>query len=68
MKRWTVKTRRRGTVHIHRWWETCLDGVAIDAYETRELADAYVAYANARLSRAATVASHHDDERRPTGA
>lgn len=52
---WTVKARRMGTVHIVRWWVTCRDGVEIDAYDRRELAVAYVDYANARLSRADTL-------------
>lgn len=46
--RWTVKARRMGRVHIMRWWVTCRDGVEIDKYETRELADAYCAYMNRR--------------------
>lgn len=52
---WTVRAHRRGRVHIVRWWSTVLDGVEIDHYESRELAEAYVKYQNERAARAGAV-------------
>lgn len=46
--RFRVKARRMGTVHIVRWWEVLCDGVVIDTYDDREIADAYVKYMNGR--------------------
>lgn len=46
--RWTLKPRRMGTVHIVRYWTTCRDGVEVDDYEDRSIAEAYVRFQNRR--------------------
>ena len=45
---WTVRQRHIGTVHIVRYWEVCLNGVAVDTFDNREMAEALTAFRNAR--------------------
>lgn len=45
---WEVRPRRYGTVHVVRSWAVCRDGVEIDLYASRDLADAHVNYVRAR--------------------
>lgn len=48
MRRWTVKARRFGRVHIVRYWEVCFDGAAVDTFDNREMADRLAAFRNER--------------------
>lgn len=48
--RWTVRTRRIGTVHIVRYWEVCRDGEVFDTFDNREMADALAQFRNERIT------------------